>query len=92
MNTCFTNLAAEAKENAEEGQRSVQPLGGDGLRVDATKLPDASTPRRGKNISTRSALLPPQNADDPSLRKTFINKSTIDAFSDIGKPVLLLFS
>ncbi len=72
--------------------RSVQPLGGDGQHVEAANTPDASapltsTPRRG-DISTRSALLPPRNAGEPLLRKTFANKPTIDAFTDIGKPVL----
>ncbi len=85
------------KQKAEGGTRSVQLLGGDGLHVDAAKLPDASapltsTPTRGKDSSTRSALLPPTNAGRQSIRDTFVNKPTVDAFADIGKPVLPLFS
>ncbi len=71
----------------------MQPLGGDGLRVDAAKLPDASapltsTPNKREDISTRLVLLPPTNARQQSIRGTFVNKPTVDAFSEIGKLVL----
>ncbi len=90
----FSSSAAEVKVKVEGGMRSVQPLGGDGQHVEAANTPDASaplisTPKMRKDASTRSALLPPRNAGDPILHNTFVNKPTIDAFTDIGKPVIL---
>ncbi len=93
----FSNITAEVKQKAEGGTRSVQPLGGDGLCVGAATTPDASapltsTPNRREDMSTRSVLLPPKNARKQSLRETFVNKPTVDAFSDIRKPVVSLFN
>ncbi len=49
---------------ADQGERSVQPLGGDDPRVEATNTPDVSAPltstsKRGKTISTRNVQLKP---------------------------------
>ncbi len=88
-----SSSAAEVKAKVEGGMRSVQPLGEDGPHVVAANTPDASaphtlTPKKEGLISTRSALLPPRNAGDPTLRKMFYTKSTIDVFTDIGESVV----
>ncbi len=48
---------ADVKEKAEGGQRSVQPLGGDGQHVEVANTPEASAPRKGENVSIRNAQL-----------------------------------
>ncbi len=90
----FSSTSSEVKAKVELGMRSVQPFGGYGQHVEAANTPDASvphtsTPKAEGHISTGSVLLSPRNAGTPILRKSFVNKPTIDVFTDIGESVLL---
>ncbi len=65
----FSFAAAEVRKDSEQavadqGERSVQPLGGDGLHFDAAKTPDAPGPltwtQNKEDTSTRNVR--PQSA------------------------------